>query len=337
MESDPTPDVTTKAEPSAIKNISFELYTKDATTPYIGLVVEKTGNELFGLPVAHLKPESFKVTVQKKDTVQKKASNVVTMNIRFDLDEVKMIKKMDDEGKKILDKAIQENRIGFLGFKEENYLPETEEYEIDTKKMPKLVLKPLNNDSSKSIKFKAPLVLKPTIESNDTTVRVNSSFIIKGQVGPGFYKFAPGLKVRIAQKILGEYIVGGLSADNFTVRVKARDETGSSITANICFDLHNAEISDSDDPNDPEIQNPEWLELLQQNLIAYFTLAPQKNDSLANSSKPATQDKVYEIAVTDISSISENETFIRADFSFNMVAGQVSNLAKAPGHAGKFN
>ena len=239
-------------------------YSSEAitTAPYIGVVIDKTTDENFCLPKSTDEnfglligcPEKFAITAQQKMEDGKPTPNAVTINIRFDINEVEMVSEITPE----LEEAILDNKRGFLGIKEYDPLENTGEYEIDIKKMPKLVLKPANKNTFELARIKSPLVLTPTIESNDTTVRVSSSFIINGQVGPGFYKFSPGLKVRIAQKILGDYIVSGLDPDSFTLGFTVNDinSAKTGISANICFDLYNAEINDKG--NEQKNQNAEW-------------------------------------------------------------------------------
>src|SRR6266498_1537359 len=308
----------TKEDTSIItKNIPQQ----NTTCPYVGLAVDKTGDELFGLPVAHLKPGSFTVTVQEKKKENNIIPGTVTINIQFVLDEVEMIDKVTDD----LRRAITANRRGYLGFKEYSYSEKTGKYEIETKKMPKLVLKPAGKNTSEPLTVEPPLVLTRTIESNDTTVKVSSSFMIKGQVGPGFYRFSNGLKVRIIQKILGDYIVGGLRADDFKVFVTPHYPgfVQTPISVDIAVDLQNAEINYTDEAKDSKLQNPEWQELLQQSLIAYF----------AFDGRPEIKDgnKVYTIAAVvasgsnDSTSVYKNNNEnvgITANFSFSIVDGR---------------
>src|SRR6476620_477037 len=66
-------------------------------------------------------------------------------------------------------------------------------------------------------------------------------------------------------------MVGLLDPYSCTLRFGVHDinSAKTGISANICFDLYNAEINDNG--NEQKNQNPEWQELLQQSLIAYFT------------------------------------------------------------------
>jgi hypothetical protein len=326
------PKDATGAEYRALKDILMQtnIAGPASSSPYIGLVIDKTKDknflhsidENFGLPIGC--PENFTITAQQKMVDGKVIPYAVIINIYFKINEVEMVKEIKPE----LEKQILDNERGFLGIKKYNITEDAGVYEIDIKKMPKLALRPANKNTFALARIKSPLVLTPTIESNDTTVRVGSSFIIKGQVGSGFYKFSPGLKVRIAQKILGDYIVSGLDPDSFTFKFGVHDITSAKtgISANICFDLYNAEINDNG--NEQKNQNPEWQELLQQSLIAYFTFNDRR---LTNNGTGEYTINILPDTYSNMNNLNlangSNDSYILANFSFSMIDGRVRGLA----------
>ena len=280
---------------------------------YIGVAAEKTAEEQLGnYPVAHLEPNSFEVTIEQKEA----QIPTVTVKIHFYLSKVELVTELTKD----LVKEIESNKKGYLAFKEASYSKETGSYEIDTKKIPKLVIKPskapLSSEIVNSV-YRHPIVLTPTIENNDRTVRVNFSFLLNGQAGGNHTPFSPGVKVRIAQKILGDYIISGIDSDSFRVRVKPQNSQGTTITVDLEFDIQNAEIK-----ND-YIPNSEWEELLNREQIAFFPFKPSRNSrNLIDAS---------------IDLLSLNSYYIRGNFSFSIIDGQVGNSMfadKKPGGSG---
>jgi len=275
----------------------FKPNISNISAPFTALIVNKTDEEQLGdHPVAHLKPETLKIILQQKNN-----GDVPTVNVQieFELKEVKMIEEPTNFEQKKLDERIKKNEIGFLGLKQFYNSPGTNQYEIETKKIPKLIVQEILN---KDVKIKHPVVLTPTIESNDRTIRVNFSFLLSGKMSKETSEFSPGVKVRIAQKVLGESIISGLDSTTFKVTAKPTEANGSTTFVAINFDLRNAEI------NNRTIQNPEWSQLLKQSQIAYFTFGSVDREISA--------------------SLESSETYnIKANFSFNIIDGEVKGSA----------
>jgi hypothetical protein len=138
-----------------------------------------------------------------------------------------------------------ENRA-FLGFKEENIVDFIagaieEEYEIDTKQMPFLELKPFID--IQEIKDTPALKLLPTIEDNDANVKVSFSFNANVITEEEFKIEPPFLLVDIASKRLGDLIVGGFTDINRKFKVSSKELDGSKdVEIHIKFDLENCKI-----------------------------------------------------------------------------------------------
>ncbi len=274
--------------------------------PFVGLAVKKIDDQLGNHPV-YLTPNSLEIEVEKK-ILSKISTAIITIN--FNLNEVEII---DEDKRKELEEDDTKDKRSFLGFKENSY--SNGEYEIDTKKMPKLVLTPPNGSIDKLF----PLALTPTIESNDTTVRVNSNFLLDGYIDADIDLFPAGLKVPITQKILGDYIIGGLNADSFKVTVRKNGDVDNSIAVTIHFELQGAEI------NDGEILNLAWKELLKHKYMAYVIF--NSGSRLTDSGNP-----IYCIKPDPK---SDYPLKVKVNFSFSIIDGIVTNSGKVPPNSGK--
>ncbi|HXL55129.1 MAG TPA: hypothetical protein VN958_02655, partial [Chitinophagaceae bacterium] len=100
--------------------------------PYVGIEVKKMKEQL-GNHSVDLKPDSLEIEVEKK--IKSKMPTAIVA-IHFNLNEVEMI----DEYRRDELENQKDDKKSYLGFKENSY--SDGEYEIDTKKMPKLVLTP---------------------------------------------------------------------------------------------------------------------------------------------------------------------------------------------------
>jgi hypothetical protein len=265
--------------------------TNENHKPYIGLAVHKIKGPLGDHTLPDLIPEDLTVTIKKDD-------GKVRVEIEHKLKEVEMV----EEIKKIQD-AVEKGDKAFLGFKKNSF--HNGEYEIETKKVPKLVLRKPRS----FMKDDQSLVLTPTIENNDRTVKVNSSFMI-----PGYKESGPNLKLQIAQKILGDYIVDGIDVDTFKVTVAGTES--SPIIVKLSFDLFKVqEIYD---------QTSSVSSLSEDELMQYVSFNEPKSD-VEYLINPKLNNEIFSDKTQD-----NSHEYVNVQFSYSLLDGFVDGLADGP-------
>jgi hypothetical protein len=187
--------------------------------------------------VREIDPSTFKVTATRQN------SGAISLEVIFIVRGVEIKKVSMPYVEKSGGWEEFENHA-FLSFKEEDIIDVItdgvkEQYKVDTKQMPLLVMKPFVEENEK--KEIPTLKLLPTIEDNDANVKVAFSFnanVITDTMPVDIDIYPPYLLVDVASKRLGELIVGGLKDVDrtFNIIVKELDDN-KSVEVRINFDL----------------------------------------------------------------------------------------------------